>query len=242
VAKNSYAQWKRKLYHFAGKHAFDIEGLGPKIIDLLLEHEMIATFDDIFTLTKGDLLSLPRFAEKSADNLIESIEKAKNVELARLIIGLSIQHVGEETAYDLAERFVSIEKFRKATLEEIMGVYGVGEVVARSIVDWFKDKENSLQLNKLLKVIKVKRVVITKKQNSIFTGKTVVLTGTLSGMSRDEAKNIIRKLGGEVSSSVSSKTDFVVAGENPGSKYTEAEKLGVRILNEAEFLLLTKHT
>jgi DNA ligase (NAD+) len=242
VAKNSYAQWKRKLYHFAGKHAFDIEGLGPKIIDLLLEHEMIATFDDIFTLTKGDLLSLPRFAEKSADNLIESIEKAKNVELARLIIGLSIQHVGEETAYDLAERFGSIEKFRKASLEEIMGVYGVGEVVARSIADWFKDKENSLQLNKLLKVIKVKPVVITKKQNSIFTGKTVVLTGTLSGMSRDEAKNIIRKLGGEVSSSVSSKTDFVVAGENPGSKYTEAEKLGVRILNEAEFLLLTKHT
>jgi DNA ligase (NAD+) len=129
VAKNSYAQWKRKLYHFAGKHAFDIEGLGPKIIDLLLEHEMIATFDDIFTLTKGDLLSLPRFAEKSADNLIESIEKAKNVELARLIIGLSIQHVGEETAYDLAERFGSIEKFRKASLEEIMGVYGVGSYV-----------------------------------------------------------------------------------------------------------------
>lgn len=240
VVKNSYAQWKRKLCHFAGKHAFDIEGMGPKIIDLLLEHEMIASFDDIFTLTKGDLLSLPRFAEKSADNLIESIAKAKNVELARLIIGLSIEHVGEETAYDLAKNFGTIQKLRMASEEEIMKVYGIGDVVAKSIVSWFKDRENISQLEKLLKVIVIKKVLPAKNPTGFFAGKTFVLTGTLSSMSRDEAKNLIRKLGGEVSSSVSGNTSFVVAGENPGSKYDEAKKLGVKILLEYEFLKLAR--
>lgn len=238
VAKNSFAQWRRKLYHFAGKHAFDIEGLGPKIIDLLLDNEMIATFDDIFTLTKGDLLSLPRFAEKSAENLIESINKAKEVPLPRLIIGLSIEHVGEETAYDLAEHFGTLDKLRNASEDEIMKVYGVGEVVAQSIVSWFHDKENISQLEKLIKLINIKKVVKAKESASPISGKTFVLTGTLSTLSRDEAKEKIRKLDGEVSSSVSSKTNFVVAGENPGSKLDEAEKLGVKILSEDEFLKL----
>ncbi len=237
VDKNSFAQFKRKLYHFAGKHAFDIDGLGPKIIDLLLEHEMIASFDDIFTLTKGDLLALPRFAEKSADNLIKSINKGKHVELARLIISLSIPHVGEETAYDLAERFGTIHNLERAEAEDIMKVYGVGDIMAQSLVDWFSDKDNKVQLEKLLKLITVKKMQVAKKSQSNFlANKIVVLTGSLLKMTRDEAKKLIRRGGGEISGSVSRKTDYVVAGENPGSKYTEAEKLGVKILSEEEFL------
>ncbi|MEK7567731.1 MAG: NAD-dependent DNA ligase LigA [Patescibacteria group bacterium] len=237
VEKNSFAQWKRKLYHFAGKHSFDIDGLGPKIIDLLLENEMITSFDDIFTLKKGDLLTLPRFAKKSADNLIESIEKGKVVELARLIIGLSIPHVGEETAYDLASHFRTIENLGKSNGEEIMKIYGVGKIVAKSIVNWFKNSENKRQLDKLLKVIVVKKESGKKvSQNGIFSGKTVVLTGTLSKIARDEAKELIRRRGGEISNSVSSKTDFVIVGDNPGSKYDEAVRFNVKIVKEDEFL------
>lgn len=237
VDKNSFAQFKRKLYHFVGKHAFDIENLGPKVIDLLLEHDMITRFDDIFTLTKGDLLSLPRFAEKSADNLIKAIHKAKHIELPRLIIALSIPHVGEETAYDLAEKFGTLQNLQKATTVEILKVYGVGDIMADSIVKWFSNKDNKLQLEKLLQLITVKKMPVVKKlKNSLFNGKTIVLTGTLSNMSRDEAKKLIRKGGGEITNSVSKKTDFVVVGENPGSKLDEAEKLGVKVLSEKEFL------
>ncbi len=237
VEKNSFAQWKRKLYHFAGKHAFDIEGLGPKIIDLLLENDLITSFDDIFTLKKGDLLTLPRFAEKSVDNLIESIEKAKEIELARLIIGLSIPQVGEETAYDLASHFRTIDNLSKANVEEIMNIYGVGEIVAKSAVDWFFDKENNKQLEKLLRVITIKKESGKKVSSSgVFSEKKIVLTGTLLKMSRDEAKEIIRKMGGNIVSSVSKNTDFVIVGENPGSKYDDANNLGIKIINEDEFL------
>ncbi len=235
--KNSFIQKKRRLYHFASKIAFNIDGMGPKIIDALLEVELISSFDDIFTLKKGDLLNLERFAEKSADNLLESIEKSREVTLPRLIVSLSIPNVGEETAILLAHNFDSIQKLQEAKIENLEKIEGVGPIVAQSIFDWFRDKENIKILSKLLKQIKILNPQITKSStsNSKFSGKTFVLTGTLSTMSRDEAKEKIRSLGGSVSSSVSKDTDYVVAGQNPGSKYEKALELGVQVLDENGF-------
>lgn len=240
VFKDSSAQLRRKLYHFASKHAFDIDGCGPKVIDALLDNNLIATASDIFSLEKGDLLALPRFAEKSVDNLLESIEKAKKVTLPRFIFALSISQVGEETAEDVAEHFGSIEKIRKASFEDFEAIEGVGPVVAQAIVDWFADKKNHIELEKLLASVKIKKIEKIAAINTKIVGKTFVLTGTLEGMSRDEAKALIKKLGGKVSSAVSKNTDYVVAGESAGSKYDEAIKLGISILDEAAFLKLIK--
>lgn len=236
VSKDSSAQLRRKLYHFAGKHAFDMDGVGPKVIDALLDASLISTASDIFTLKRGDLEALPRFGEKSIDNLLEAIEKAKKVTLARFIFALSISQVGEETAEDVAEHFGSIEKIRTAVFEDFDVIEGVGPVVAQSIVDWFAEKKNQKELEKLLEVCDVTKV--KKVSTGKLVGKTFVLTGTLSGMSRDEAKALIKKAGGKVSSAVSKNTHYVVAGDNPGSKYDEAEKLGVKILSEGDFLKL----
>ena len=237
VEKNSFAQNKRKFYHFVSKHAFDIDGMGPKIVDVLLEQGLVSSFADIFTLKRGDLLLLPRFAEQSVDNLLSAIEKAKKVSLARFIIGLSIPQVGEETAHDLANHFGGIEKIAKADAEELLRVNEVGPVIAHSLVRWFHAAENKQLISKLLHVVTIENQLSSRKQTGFFAGKTVVLTGTLSSMSRDEAKAKIRREGGDVSGSVSKETDYVVAGENPGSKFTDAKKLGVKILNEEEFLL-----
>jgi len=239
--KNSFIQKKRRLYHFAGKHAFDIDGLGPKIIDALLDANLINSYDDIFTLKKGDLLALPRFAEKSVDNLLSSIEKAKNVTLPRLIISLSIPNVGEETAILLAQNCGTLEKLKNVRKEELEKIEGVGPIVAESIVDWFVDKENQKLLSRLLKQIKIKQSVASSQyQGKKLKNKIFVLTGTLGSMSREEAKQKIRAIGGSISGSVSKETDYVVSGENPGSKYENAQKLGVKILNETEFQNLLK--
>jgi DNA ligase (NAD+) len=237
VSRDSVAQQKRKFYHFVSKKALDIDGLGPKIIDLLLEHNLISSFDDIFTLKKGDLLALPRFAERSVDNLLESIEKARKTTLARFIVSLSIPQVGEETANDLARHFRTIEAVRDAAFEELEKMNGIGPVVAGAVTEWFKDKENKKLVNKLLKEIEIEKVADAARSLKL-KGKTFVLTGTLGSLSRDEAKEKIRAEGGDVSGSVSSKTDYVVAGENAGSKLDKAEELGVAVLTEEEFLAL----
>jgi DNA ligase (NAD+) len=236
VNKNSFEQNKRKLYHFISKHAFDIEHMGPKNIDLLLEHGFITNFDDIFSLKSGDLLSLPRFAKKSADNLIVAIEKKKNISLPRFIVSLSVPNVGEETAEDMALCFGTLENIEKATHEELENISGIGEVVARSIFEWFREKENKDLVQRLLKHITILR--LEKKKITPLAGKSFVLTGTLTTLSRDEAKKKIKNLGGEVVGSVSKNTTFVVAGENPGSKYDKAQELGVKILDEDGFLKL----
>ncbi|HEY4516075.1 MAG TPA: NAD-dependent DNA ligase LigA [Candidatus Paceibacterota bacterium] len=246
--KNSYSQIKRRFYHFVGKHAFDIDGMGPKVIDALFEAKMISEYADVFTLKKGDLLTLERFAEKSVDNLLQAIEKAKNVTLARLIISLSIPQVGEETAYLLAQEFGSIERlkevrpddtFGQVKMERLEEIGGIGPIVAKSIVQWFADKENQKILDKLLKQITIQSANSKLQPTNLkFSDKTFVLTGTLNGMSRDEAKEKVRAFGGSVSSSVSKETDFVVAGENSGSKYDRAIELGVPILTEIEFVKL----
>ncbi|MBN2093788.1 MAG: NAD-dependent DNA ligase LigA [Candidatus Zambryskibacteria bacterium] len=244
-SKDSFVQKKRRFYHFVSKSAFDIDHLGPKVIDALLEHNLIASYDDIFTLKKGDLLALPRFGEKSVENLLNSIEKSKKITLPRLIIALSIPNVGEETALLLAKNFhpsadEPIFNLQKATKEKLEEINEIGPIVARSIVDWFADKENQKILNKLLKHIKIISDSKLQVLSSKFSNKTFVLTGTLSKMTRDEAKEKIRSLGGDVSSSVSKETDYLIVGENPGSKYDQAQELGVKIIDEKEFQNLLK--
>lgn len=238
VSKDSFAQQKRKFQYFASKKAFDIEGLGPQIIEKLLEKNLISSFEDIFTLKKGDLLELEGFGDKSADNLLSEIEKAKQIELARFIVSLSIDQVGEETAYDLTKHFGTLKNIQNASKEELKNIEGIGDVVASSIYNWFRDSENKKLLDRVLKHINIKENLQQVRQGQSLLGKIFVLTGTLSGLSRDKAKSKIRALGGSVSSSVSKNTDFVVAGKNPGSKYTEAQRLGVKILNEKEFIKL----
>jgi DNA ligase (NAD+) len=250
VNKNSFAQQKRKFYHFVSKKAFNMDGCGPKIIDVLLENNLISNFDDIFTLKRGDLLALPRFAEKSVDNLLESIEKSREVSLARFIVSLSIPQVGEETAIDLSKYFGSLEKISDSDITELQQINGVGDVVGKSVFDWFSDKENKKLVDRLLKQVKIASISVIPApffngvnsgqgiQSDKFSGKTFVITGTLSSMSRDEAKEKIRALGGDISESVSVKTSYLLAGENAGSKLEKAQKLGVNVLNEKEFLNL----
>lgn len=236
VNTNSFAQQKRKFYHFVSKHAFDIEGLGPKVIDVLLEEGLIVTFDDIFTLKKGDLLSLPRFAEKSVDNLLSAIEARREVELWRFLVALSIPQVGEETAYDLAQEFGTLDVLMRASKDKLESIDGVGDVVAKEIVDWFACKDNAKLVENLLKEVTVLKQ--KKEAGGKFDGKTFVLTGTMESLSRDEAGAKIKALGGSVSSSVSKNTDYVVAGEKAGSKLDKANELGVTVLDEEAFLKL----
>ena len=181
-------------------------------------------------------MALPRFAEKSVDNLLSAIEKARKVKFSRFIAGLSILGVGEETAIELAEHFGTIEKLRKVKYEDLEKMNGIGPIIAESIVDFFKSKDNQKITNSLLKEITIEKV--TSGKSNILTDKTFVLTGTLSKMSRDEAKNKIREYGGNTSESISKETSFVVVGENPGSKLSKAKSLGLKILSEDEFLKL----
>lgn len=242
VDKNSYEQHKRRLHYFASKGALNIEDLGPKIIDQLLDAELVTDYVDIFTLEKGDLVALPRFGEKSADNLLASIQKARKTTIGRFLIALSIPQVGEETAYDIASHFGDLSKVLLATESDLLNISGIGPIVAKSVVEFFKDKKNIKIINELLKYIKIEPQSSSKFQalSSKFAGQTFVLTGTLETMGRDEAKEKIRSLGGNVSSSVSKETDYVVAGANPGSKYEKALELGVKILSEADFEALLK--
>lgn len=234
VNKNSFAQKRRTFYYFVSKKGFDIEGCGPKVIDALLDAGLIGSYDDLFTLTEGDILSLPRFAEKSAKNLIESIVHARTVTLEKFLTALSIPNVGEETAHDLAEAFGNIEKIRSATLDDFNAEYGIGDVVAHALVTWFADSHHRSLLERLLTHVRIENPKRVAKKGKL-SGMTFVLTGTLASLDRDEAKERIRALGGEISESVSSKTTFVVAGDNPGSKLAKARSLGVRILTEKEF-------
>lgn len=234
ISRDSLEQIKRKFYHFVSKKSFDIEDMGPKVVDVLLEENLISEYADIFTLERGDLLALPRFAEKSVDNLLSAIEKSKNITLARLLVGLSIPQVGEETAIDLSRHFQTIENLRNAPFEKIEILSGVGPIIARSVVEFFNSKENKKTVDNLLIQIKIEKEK-DKKSHKLY-GKKFVVTGTLPKLSRDEVKSLIRENGGEVSEGVSKETSFLVAGESAGSKYERAETLGVPILNESEFL------
>ncbi len=238
VHPGSFVQKVRQFHHFVSKKAFNIEGLGPKIMTLLLEQGLVSSYDDIFTLKAGDLVGLPGFADTAAEKLVASIAAHTTVPLDRLLVGLSIPQVGEETAEDVAHAFGTLDAIRSASEEDFAAVYGVGEVVARELHAWFADKGNIAALEKLLAHITIETSAAPAGAATALplSGKTLVLTGTLPTLSRDEAKALIKKNGGSVSSAVSKKTSYVVAGENPGSKHDDAERLGVPILNEEDFL------
>lgn len=232
-----YAKELENIIHFVSKKAFDIDGLGEKIVEQLVDEGLIKNSADIFTLTTGDLEPLERFAEKSAENLVAAIQTSKQITFSRFIFGLGISHVGEETAIRLAKYFGNLEKLMQASSDELEQVPDVGPRVAASIVEYFRVEDKKKLIVELLR----NGVVIGAEKKDpkislVYTGKTCVLTGTLKSMSRDEAKDKIRALGGKVSGSVSAKTDYVVVGVEPGSTYRKAIELGVAILNEEEFL------
>lgn len=234
VSPGSFAQQMRKLAHFVGRSALDIEGFGKKRVEQFLSAGLIADFDDVFELTKDEILKLPGFKERSAQKLIENIaSSAKRVSLPRLLVGLSIPHVGEETAILLADTFSSISELQKAREEELARIPGIGDVVAKEVHTWFADSEQKAMLHRLLA-----HITIVKEKKSLGTsleGKTFVFTGTLETMTRDEAKALVRARGGSVSGTVSKKTSYVVVGESPGTTAHEARRLGVRTLDDRGF-------
>ena len=231
------AKNRRGMQHFV--NAFEIYEVGPKILDRLQEEGLITDAADLFTLEEADLSGLERFGEKSAKNIIESIQSRKKLPLWRFLISLGILHVGEETAKDLANHFGTFQKIQAASFEALEVIPNIGPIVAKSLTEFFKNKSSQLFAQKLLDVGVVPEKAI-KKAEGKFTGKTFVLTGTMEGMSRNDAKAKIESLGGKVSSSVSKQTSYVVAGNDPGSKYDNAQSLGVPILDERGFLKLVQ--
>lgn len=233
AVRGSFEEQYRKLAHFAGRSALDVDGLGKETVKLLMEHELVSSYDDFFDLTRDELLALPGFKEKSADNLLASLAGVHTVPMDRFLVGLSIPHVGEETAYLLASSFGTLITLQKANADDIAAIRGVGDVIGRSVHAWFSDAENQELLARLMTHLTLERV--TAPAHGPLEGKTVVVTGTLEGFAREEAEAAVRRAGGSVSSSVSKKTSFVVAGENAGSKKEKADALGVPVLTEAEF-------
>lgn len=247
--KECGAVQKEFLYHFVSRSAFNIEGLGPKIIDRFLDEGLVINAADIFTLQKGDIVALERFGEKSAENIVEEIEVRKKIVLSRFIYSLGILHVGEETAAALSRAIFNYQLpitkpkdvlriFQDLTLEDLQQIKDIGPIVAKSIYDWFREKRHVKLIEDL------DRVGIGfetfKKASTKLAGQSFVLTGTLETISRDEAKEKIRALGGDISESVSKKTSYLVAGEEPGSKLEKAQQLGVKIIDEKELLTFLK--
>lgn len=238
VNTDSFAVVRRRFHNFAAKHALNMEGVGPSTMDQLLEKGLVQHYNELFTLTEGDLLTLDGFAEISAQKTIAAIKKASRVELARLIVGLSIPQVGEETALILANHFRSIDKLAAASVEALATLNGVGPIVAREVVDWFKLKRHQTLVENLKEVLTIIAPKKVEQKALTLAGNTYVLTGTLESMSRDEAKAKLRALGADVAGSVSKNTTAVIAGENAGSKLDTAEALGVVVLTEKDFLTL----
>ncbi len=227
------AQDLEAILHAA--RAFEIDGLGPAIIQTLHEHHIINRPSDLFLLKPDDLIGLEGFADLSSKKLVEQIQLRKHITLAKFLLGLGIRNVGEQTAIDLANYFVTLTKFLESTAESLKDVEGVGEIVAESVVEYVKQQHHKDLITAYLENGVIVESVKKQKTSPLFEGKTFVLTGTLLTMGRDEAKEKIRALGGKASGSVSAKTDYVIAGEEAGSKLDEARKLGVLILSEKEF-------
>jgi len=234
------AQLERGLVHFASRTAMDIEGMGESIIRQLVKNKLVKDFADVYFLKKEDLLKLDLFADKKAENLLAAVEKSKQQPLSRLLYALGVRHVGEKAAFVLAGRFRTLDKIIASKKDEFDAIHEVGSVMAESAEDFFK-QEGTRKLVAKLKKAGVKMSEPERKRGSTpLAGKAFVFTGELAGFSRQEAERLVRELGGNATSSVSANTDFVVAGDNPGSKYEKAKKLGVRVINEKEFKEMIK--
>ncbi len=234
------AQIKGSILHFASRQAMDIEGLGYVLVNKLVDMGMVKSFDDIYKLDKKTIADLERMGEKSAQNLIDAIEKSKEKDFVNVLFALGIPNIGINASNLLVQEFKNIDNLMNANLEQLTKVQGIGEVVAQSIINYFKSPKNRRLIENL------KKIGLKFETAKVFTegplkNKTFVFTGELSSMTREEAQSIVRRLGGHPTSSVSKNTDYVVVGAEPGSKYEKAKKLGVKIITEEEFIKLIKH-
>lgn len=259
--KNCFAIDREKIIHFVSKKGFNIEGFGEKIVEQLMNEGLVSKISDIFHLKQGDLEPLERFAEKSAENLIKAIEASKKIAFEKFLYALGVRHLGEEGAILVKKQLENSESvigeiaknnkieiespldllnlFEKVSKEDLDQIKGFGDKMSSSVIGWFKEKENIEALKELSELGVLFEKIEEKKASEVggrFENKTFVLTGALPNLTRDEAKDLIRKEGGDISSSVSKNTDFVLVGDDPGSKFEKAQKLGVRILSEGEFL------
>ena len=237
------AQRKEALKHFVSRRALDVDGMGDKIIDQLVEKEYVKNPADLFRLTAGKLTGLDRMGPKSAQNVVNALEKAKETTLARFLYALGIREVGEATAANLAAHYGSVEALKAADIDSLKAVPDVGDVVAKHVVNFLSEEHNQQVIDELLSPeINIHwpavQVIVPEEIDSPFSGKTVVLTGSLSVLSRDEAKDRLTALGAKVSGSVSKKTDLVIAGEAAGSKLAKAQELGIAVIDEAEMIRL----
>lgn len=229
------AQLKERIRHFASREAMDIEGMGEAIVAQLIDKEQVKDYGDIYSLKHREVADLDRMADKSAANLISAIEKSKSNSLNRLVYGLGIRHVGVRSAWILAARFKTLERLQDANIEKLQDINEIGPVMAESIYNFFKTEENK----KVIERLRRSGVNTEEKSSSLkfknLEGKAFVVTGSLESFSRNEIEELIRSQGGNVSSSVSKNTDYVILGNDPGSKFEKAKQLGVKIINEEEF-------
>jgi DNA ligase (NAD+) len=229
------AQVRESLSHFVSKYAMDIDGLGDKLIGKLIEKTLIRDAADLYHLRKEDLLTLEKIKEKSAGNLMRAIEKSKKTTFPRFIYALGIRHVGEHVAGVMANHFRDMESLQAASETELTAIDEIGPQIAESVVSYFADESNKEYVRRLLEA-GIHWEVSAPSKASLLSGKTFVLTGTLSSLTRPEAKTLIIRKGGRVASSVSGTTDYLVAGDSPGSKLERARDLSIRVLSEDEFL------
>ena len=233
------AQIFRSIVHFASKGAMDIDGLGPQIVRALLDGKLIVSVADLYHITEEKLVALENFKEKSARNLVSAIEKSKSNTLDKLIFGLGIRNIGQASAKLLCAKFGGLDEIMNASTEDIAEIEGFGEIMAKSVYDAFHE-EHMISLIQRLKECGVNTAYEKVQQDDRFEGRTFVLTGTLPTLKRNEAKELIEKFGGKASGSVSKKTDYVLAGEDAGSKLTKAQQLGIKIISEEEFMEMIK--
>jgi DNA ligase (NAD+) len=234
------AQIERSLTHFASRLAMDIEGMGEAAVNQLVKLKLVKDFADIYKLKKEDLFKLELFKDKKATNLLLAIQKSKKRSLSRLIYALGIRHVGEKAAYVLAQQFKTLDNFITAKREDLDKIYEVGPALAGSIIDYFSQSETKKLIDALRKAGLNFKEEVKEVKTTAFTGKALVFTGELKGYTRSQAEDLARRAGGNPTSSVSKNTDFVVAGDNPGSKYDQAKKLGIKIISEKEFKEMVK--
>lgn len=233
------AQLKESIKHFASKGAMDIDGLGDKLIEALVDKELIRNVSDLYTLTLEQLSSMERMADKSGQNILSSLDKSRDTTLGRFLYALGIRHVGEQTGRVLADEFKDFESIKNAEVDSLESIEGVGPIVAKSVRNFFRDGKNKYTIKRLFQ-LGIKFSEIPEKRSDVLKGLTFVITGRFENQSRQEMKGIIQSAGGKVSSSVSKKTDYLVAGENAGSKLKKANELGVNLISENKLSLLIR--